>query len=514
MQVLLLLMASVALMYLAFLKSYLGWLALISLIPLFFAIEKMQQDEWSPRKKVISIWLTGWAFMALVTSWILSINTSGWSYIPTSPLLAILIFCWLAFSLLLSTGFLIFGYALTRFKLKLTSAWAFLVIPALWILAEFIRSYITTFAALGPGGTLGNFFSFGSLGYALVNTPLGYAGRLVGMYGLSFVVVTINLGIYALIKKHWKTSMVAIISAIALGVIGYFAYLPPRVKEHVSVIQLAQKDRSSYASELTNKLKNSDRNVPSKLIVMPEYANFFDYGNEATNSSLLQTLTQNEPALVVFSRSKNNPEGLRKNEIVYKSSSGSEISTQEKNFLVPTGEYMPYVLQFILKVFNEDQITAVFNNSVGVAKGGLKEHPVKYGQTGYGALACSGVIAPQLYRDLTLDGAEVLINTASLDVFKDVSSFRDQSTSMARFIATSNARPFLQSARGSKAFIMNSNGKMLAQSSGDDVDVLSADVATNDKKTIYTILGEYVLVIAMVIIIAYGFLEIKKAKRK
>jgi len=157
--------------------------------------------------------------------------------------------------------------------------------------------------------------------------------------------------------------------------------------------------------------------------------------------------------------------------------------------LIPTGEYMPYLIQSVLKIIGQDQITDVFTKNVGVAKGGFKEHAVIYDSVTYGALACSGIIAPQLYRELTKDGAQILVNTASLDIFNDSSTFREQAFSMAKFIAASNARPFLQSARGGNAFIMDSNGNIIARSKDSGIAIVRGEVDLNTKKTIYTMLG-------------------------
>jgi apolipoprotein N-acyltransferase len=498
-----LLASAVALLVLPFVRSSLGWFIFVGLLPLFYALDEMQRRHWSKAKIVFALWLSGWVYLLIVTSWILQINTSKWSYIPGASLVGMVIFSWVVCSLVMSTGFALFGWLITKLKAKPAETRFMLIVSAAWVTGEFARSWVTTLAASGPEGSIGAFFNFGNLGFAAANTPLGYTARLVGLYGLSFLVVSVNVCIYWLIKRKWRVPLAASTIMVLITLASFFIYKTPgRQTKHVAAFQVGRSDQRFYENELLNLLEAGPSLIskPADVIALPEYANFFEQGETGTKQTIVRMLTQGKPALYIYSRDKSSGQGLRKNEIVYAYSDEAEISTQEKNFLIPAGEYLPYLHRFILKLIGQDQVVQVFNANTGVAKGSLPEHPVTYNSVSYGALACSGAIAPQLYKNLANQGAEVLINSASLNVFKNSPMYREQSESMIRFSAVATAKPLVQAARGNYAYIFDQNGHTLARSSELGVRLLEADIQPSSKKTLYTRWGEYMVVVSVLIL--------------
>lgn len=512
----LLLVSSTALLVLPFLKSELAWVSFVSLVPLFFALETMNKQHWSPKKIIAVIWLGGLVYMLCVTSWMLQINTSLWSYAQNVPLDGLIVLTWLACSLVLSLGFIFFGWIIVKGQAHKTVLRLIFVVPAAWVIGEFIRSWLNSVAFIGPEGTLGAFYNFGNLGFAAINTPFGYASRLVGLYGLSFLVVMINACLYWIMKRQLRLPIAALSCALLLTLVGYFAYKEPSAPtKHVAAIQLGM-EQYVYDAQLHNLLQ-ADKNRGSsraEVVVLPEYASFFEQGNAQSRQSIIRELTDGQEALFVYSRQMPGPRGLGTNQIVYKTSGGTELSTQEKNFLIPTGEYLPYLHRFILKIIGHDQIISIFNANTGFAKGESAEYPVEYNSVYYGALVCSGAIAPQLYRDMAAQGAEVLINSASLGVFKDSPLYREQSESMVRFNAVANAKPFIQAARGNHSYIFDQNGRTLAHTSELGIDVIEADISPSSAKTLYTKFGEYMVFVSLVILIWFFVMQRRPVKTK
>src|SRR5690606_31808727 len=68
-----------------------------------------------------------------------------------------------------------------------------------WVVSEWLRSVAFSLFLYGNGASIGDFWNFGSLGLALIDTPLGYASRVAGMYGLSLLCVSIALALYILL---------------------------------------------------------------------------------------------------------------------------------------------------------------------------------------------------------------------------------------------------------------------------------------------------------------------------
>jgi apolipoprotein N-acyltransferase len=508
--------AFVALLTLPFVESGLGWAGFFCFIPLFYALEIMKKLYWSMAKQVLFIWLSGWGFLLIVMSFILQINTSSWTFISSPYLSGLIIFSWLACTLVMSLGFVLFGWVILRFRAYENVLKLLLIVPAAWVVGEFARSWITSLTFTGPEGTLGNFFNFGHLGFAATGTPLGYASRVAGLYGVSFLIIMVNVILYLLIKKAWKPAFSAAISVLSVVLLGYFGFRTiDTTGIRVAAVQVGAIDQRFYESQVLHFLDTNPSlwSRPAKIIALPEYANFFEQGSPSFRKEVINKLTHNQPALFVYSRQKSGQDGHRKNEIVYMKSDGTELSAQEKNFLIPGGEYLPYSHRLALRLVGKDQIIQVFNGRTGISKGRLPEHPVSYDSVSYGALACSGAIAPQLYRNLAHQGAEVLINNASLNVFKNSPLYREQSESMVRFSAVATAKPFIQAARGNYAYIFDQNGHSLSESKELGVGLLEAEIKPSPHKTLYTKFGEYMMIVSVLVLVGFAVSERKHTNK-
>ncbi len=72
---------------------------------------------------------------------------------------------------------------------------------------------------------------------------------------------------------------------------------------------------------------------------------------------------------------------------------------------------------------------------------------------------------------------------------------------MAQFIATANARPFVQAARGGPSYILTADGLPAAvERDIDNIQVIHATVKPGSGKTIYSILGEWSVLVSVVML--------------
>jgi apolipoprotein N-acyltransferase len=109
-------------------------------------------------------------------------------------------------------------------------------------------------------------------------------------------------------------------------------------------------------------------------------------------------------------------------------------------------------------------------------------------------LACSGIISPGAYRDLASQGASMLINSASLGIFRASPQYYDQSVQFARLQSSSNARPMVQAARNGPSFVLSSSGDVIDYLPREtSMKLKSYDLYAPSAKTPYTIIGEWVL---------------------
>src|SRR5690606_29613397 len=114
-----------------------------------------------------------------------------------------------------------------------------------------------------------------------------------------------------------------------------------------------------------------------------------------------------------------------------------------------------------------------------------------------GAAVCSSIISPRDYRVFAKQGSTVFTNSASLTIFKGSPLFAWQQKSLARFMATANARYFLQSANSARAYALDHNGNTIKEATG--IQVLDVTVQNNTRHTFYTRVGEWLVWLGAII---------------
>jgi apolipoprotein N-acyltransferase len=472
--------------------TWLGW----------FVIPCVTVYLWWLSKKpfICQIWLSGVGFFAFVVNWVYQIRAT--ELIPNNILA--LAFLVLTFTIVvgsLSLGFLLFGWAYHKFGVDIDRPQAIIVIPALWALSEWARSLMFSVVSMGPGGSFGPHWNFGSLAFAASVTPLGYAGRIVGQFGLSALVVALAIGFMWLLHKQWRQGLLVITAVTLIAVAGWS--LSPSAKASELRTGVLQLDDSSYSDygyqrDLDRLTASRDAKKPLDILVMPEYSYLFE--NEAYKQDELSALSKitKENSLIITSRSGQAQEG-HKNLVTVYTSDSRVVAQQEKQFLIPAGEYIPYFYEWILVLSGNTSVIGNHqaNNTITPAQQAAR--PIAYKSDAVGALACSGAIAPDYYRVLAREGATILTNSAALSTMGLSGSYYAQARQMAHFIAISTARPFVQSARGAEVYMLDSNGREVAASNKSGIHYIEADIATNSRRTPYAMAGDLVVLFAAMV---------------
>lgn len=444
------------------------------------------------------IWLSGVVFFSVVVNWMYHIHAT--ELIPNNILATL--FLILTFSIVvgtLSVGFLFFGYMFQR----LDKRWYIVSLPLLWAISEFLRSVLFSIVGYGPGGSLGAHWNFGSLAFPASVTPLGYAGRIVGQYGLSALVVLFSLSIMYLIQRRWRSGLIGV-GIVSLFVIAGYLISPQATGStlRMGVLQLDDTSYSDYGyqRDLTRLTASAGPRKPLDALILPEYSYIFENKEyrAAELKSTQELFGKNTKGLVITSRSGEGQEG-RKNLVTFYHPDGEMATQQEKQFLIPGGEYIPYFYEWILVLSGNTSVIQSHQEQHSLTSAPRPAQPITYKAEKIGSLACSGAIAPDFYRRLASSGATVLTNSAALSTMGLSSGYYAQARQMAQFIAVANARPLIQSARGAEVFALDSNGQTTAESNKRGVHYIAADVTANSVKTPYLQIGDTVIVALMVI---------------
>lgn len=499
---------------LPFLLYGLGWLSLIGLLPFLYLLQYLAHHKIG--RTLGFWWVVGFGSQIVVLFWMLQTQPERWAGANGWVAIGALVFGYIAFALTMSAGFVLAGWLYRITKSDLQKPLVFLTLPAAWIIGEFVRSWLFSVISAGPNTTLGPFWNFGALGFAASVTPLIYLSRFVGLWGLSFVVVVINLAIFWLLHRRYKLPAVILLSIVVLSAAAWLVYKNPSGKEiKAATVQFGNNDSLQIGGvDFHQDLAQKVQGKSADMLVLPEYSDIFVESEASTDQAMAHKLLSSENSPIITSTQRNDDNDQRFNDIAVYDSSGGIRHTQDKQFLIPIGEAMPYAFIYLFRATGQGSTIDSQFHEREVTKNPNPDSPYSINDIKIGSLACSGAIGPELYRGLTASGAQMLTNSASLSIFSKAPTYHQQAQQMARFIAVANARPFVQATDGSYSFIIDQNGKWLAKSGQDNLELLIRGIKLNDIKTLYTMLGEWVVLASVVIVSSAAFEAHRKANRR
>jgi apolipoprotein N-acyltransferase len=315
---------------------------------------------------------------------------------------------------------------------------------------ELARSYLFAIMAYGPHGKLSPNFNWGSISVPASGTPLVFATRMVGFFGLTFLVLVINICIYSLVTRYYRGRSIA-----ALCIVFCLTYISWSAGVHVKTPELTV---VAVGVGPTQGLKDWDQaSWPAQgtdLLVLPEYSEIL---KNPQYKEIMNRLSDTGLAVTTI-RDKGSPEGT--NRLIYINKKGDIVNYQDKTFLIPTGEYLPYSLQASFKLIGKQKSIQDFKYTQQQTNGKIDEYPFSGGSFRVGALACSGVSALNEYKRLSSEDADILVNSASLSFLAPHSHYHVYARNMARYHAVSNNKPFVQASRSGETYRISNQGEI------------------------------------------------------
>ncbi len=171
------------------LHPWTGWLAWIGLVPLLVAIENTE-----PHRAFLLGWVGGIAFWASTLYWIAGIREMEYMALPA-------LLCFALYLGLFTAGWAV----LIRWK-RMGPAW--LAAPALWVILEWLR------------GWLFSGFPWTPLGASQWAFPAMFlSARFLGVSVVSAAIVSVNVGVWSLIRHRGERKIGAYGAAALLVVL-------------------------------------------------------------------------------------------------------------------------------------------------------------------------------------------------------------------------------------------------------------------------------------------------------
>jgi len=377
---------------------------------------------------------------------------------------------------------------------RIKEQFSLITYPFYWILLEFIRANFFTG------------FPWCLLGYSQYkNIHIIQVADIIGIYGISFLIVLINVFIYKLLKKDITAKQFVFVGFICLGTYCYGVYrlnepLPIYKKIKVAIIQgdidQSLKWNPTYQKRTmdiyTNLTRKSYLYKPT-LIVWPETAVPFFFQDKGKFAKKIFYIVKESKATLIFGSPAyiKNQKGIKYYNRAYMISYGHSPIYYDKVHLVPFGEYVP--LKRVLFFLNR------LVPAAGDFSSGHKIYPLKSNGIVAGIMICFEAIFPEIARHLTLKGANILVNISNDAWFgKTFAPYQHLSMSVLR--AVENRRSLVRSTNTGISVFVDPFGRIIKKSALFKRQILLSTLPLiKDYKSLYTIYGNVIVYIAIII---------------
>ena len=527
---------------LSFPKTSLWPLAWISLVPLFFAV----QNE-KPLKSFLYGIITGLAAYCGILYWLVpTFSAAG-----EPKIIGIAVLILLSFYLAIYYGLfcLFIRFAHPRLKSGATIRYSLLA-AFLWVSLESIRTHLFTG------------FPWAVLGYSQWNNlPIIQISEFAGVYGVSFLIILVNLTISNAIKNDTKChpeteakglkskdrilrfaqndnikncGFTLLLISVSL-IFGFYKLKNIGTSEHrniktVSILQgnidQYKKWNEKYEQEIVDtysELVSTFYRLPSTLypalIVWPESSvpGFLKsdkklYGwisDIAKKTGMQHLVASNDYKQVCYHRSLGNSNkfdftrsldyknGKFYNSAFLVSSDGKITDEYSKVHLVPFGEYI------LLRNFLSKFIKVV--NEIGEFSSGEKHNVINSTAGKLGLNICFEAIFPNEVRKSVKNGAEVIINLTN-DAWYLKTSAPYQHFTMNVFRAVENRRFVVRAANTGVSGFIDPSGRVKSKTEIFITTTLTDDIQPLNYLTFYTKFGDifaYLCIIISIILLTF-----------
>ncbi|MBA3758187.1 hypothetical protein H0X10_00960 [Candidatus Saccharibacteria bacterium] len=420
--------------------------------------------------------------------------------------------CALIMSMVLTLASLPFGLVIHRLqtRLKKPDLWALLVLASAWVVVEWARSLAFSIFLYATSGSIGDYWNFGSLGLGLISTPLGYLSRLIGIYGLSMLVVCIALTLLWALKKHYKPLLAVLVASTLASYLSYFVLTPGSALPPVAASVLQREGLLTDISENTGIINKQD--TPKDVIVLTEYSAAHLPGNEQFVDKYVNKRL-GEDGVNIDVTADFTKTDVRYGILEARDHKNELIDAQTKQLLIPTGEYLPGILQVFFKLSGQNSINTSFDTTRRLYRGDAPR-VIRTKSLTIAPVACSGILGRNIYRQLVNDGGQVLTNSASLVIFSGSRAYFRQSLQMARFHAVANHRTYIQASMGASAFVIDGDGKYIVAPEDTKTAFIDFEFTPESNKTFYTKLGEWPLLVSAFIVGTFTLIVVTQNRKK
>ncbi len=353
-----------------------------------------------------------------------------------------------------------------------------------WVLLEWLRG-------LGPLA-----FTWGTLGYALLPTPVAQVADLGGVYLLSLLVTLTASGLAGLLRGRWE-GLALCVSLLGMGAAyGLTRPTPPAPMLEVLLVQGSvdpvQRARARSVSELElyERLTREamDRGARPALVVWPEGA----VPSAPTQPETRAALERLGAIPAVIGAPNFAADGVRNSAFGW---NGRAVTGRyDKVKLVPFGEFFPgrNPLGFIYNpIFNGMGLSGLRGTQPGATYPALG-----LGNIRAGAYICYESTFGAVSRALVRNGANLLVNISN-DAWFGATLGAEQHFQMGRLRAIETRRWVARDGNDGITAVIDPSGRVTERFERFAVAAFNARVGLSDEETPYVRFGDWAVILAL-----------------
>lgn len=454
----------------------------VALVPLIWHLNHLNKRDRAQAFK--STLITSLIFIGYVWSWYYNTLPLDWNGL-TNPLAGFLMvtLVWVVVIGFMAPVFSLAGLAYHRTR---TSSWRDpLIFAAAWTGFEMIRNFTFSIYAWGHGARIGEFYSFGALGYGLHNNRyLLLLASLGGVYLLSFLVAFVN----AYLAQHlepakllrWRLPFPRRHLAILLAIIVVLSLLgiatarlngkPVRRTIKFGAMQANfpsepkpdkeyfQRINQQYYEGVDYLIKNNNPD----LVILPEDSRFLYQAQAVSNFQLRWYLSGFLPkGTTMILTNRTNTTGLPLNVTYAVTQDEGIIGSYQKNFVVPFGESIPWHLEQLFGLFAQRSPWWQNYKLYRTYQSGNRAHPLQTPLGKIASFSCSEIYATGIIGKMINQGGELIVTPASEAIFRGAPALLNQNEAASKVRAAETNRYLIEVVNSGHSLVIDNRGKTI-----------------------------------------------------
>ena len=494
------------LLILAFPNFEWPFLAWIALVPLFVVIAR--------RPSILRGFILGWATASLffyASCYWLTYSVIHYGGLPT----------WLAYTLLAPAAataglFSALAVAVLLIVWRKHGSYALMFTPFVWVACEWLR--------LGVTGQLWN-----AIGYSQAYHPsLIQTASWGGVYAVGFMIVAVNAAIaLVIVQRGWRSialsAAVLVCVAVALALSTWLNLRKPTQSStgYLNIVAVQPNVSMTPGKSDTETQELIDRHLKisidglqalrgdsrARLVVWPESPMNFTYSSDKPLQSVVSAFVKENHTSLLLNSLEPAPNDGGYNSALLINEEGRVISQYDKIRLLPFGEYVP-----LPSWLGGSLISGI----VGDFTAGDKYTLMPVADHRVGVFICIESAYPSIARNLTREGADVLINISN-DGYLGPTAVMRQHLANAVFRAVENGRPLLRVTNSGISAKISPDGYVSDVTSGFVVDGRVWSVSDRDNRTTFyakhgDMFVQFCGIVTLIILVA-SFFQVRRSLR-